>query len=120
MDCQTIDNNKKDICPSLKSFRTLVIGIMTIQSTFVIVTLSLTVNIQSQMAAQSESLMQLKTRQEIIEQKADDASSDAARALAISGKAESNIAWIREGLTELKIALRDDRYNDPRKFKNIP
>jgi len=85
---------------------------------FVIIALGMTVNVQSTMAAHSETLMQLKTRQEMIEKKADSANSDAARALAISGKAESNIAWIREGLTELKIAVRNGRYQPP--SKNTP
>jgi len=97
-------------CSGLKNFRTTVIGVMTIQSMFVIVALGMTVNTQSSMAAHSETLMQLKTRQEMIEKKADTACTDASKALAVSGKAESNIAWIREGLTELKIAIRDDRY----------
>jgi len=97
-------------CSSLKNFRNLIIGIMTIQSTFVIVSLGMTVNAQSRMAAHSEQLMQLRTRQESIEKKADTAATDASKALAISGKAESNIAWIREGLTELKIAVRSDMY----------
>lgn len=93
-------------CTGLKSFRNLVLIVMGLQATFIIGSLTIAVNTMSAVAAQSEAIMQLKTRQEMIEKKADDASSDAARALAISGKAESNIAWIREGLTELKIAVR--------------
>lgn len=97
-------------CTGLKNFRALVVGVMGVQAVFVIGALTITVNTMSTIAAHSESLMQLKTRQEMIEKKADVASADASKALAVSGKAESNIAWIREGLTELKIAVRSGRY----------
>lgn len=98
-------------CQDLSSFRKLVIGILGIQTTIVIVCLSLCVNTMSGQAGLSQKLMQVSTRQEIIEKKADTASSDASKALAISGKAESNIAWIREGLTELKQAVRQKNNN---------
>lgn len=103
----TIDCNHKTPCGALKGFRNLVLIVMGLQATFIIGSLTIAVNTMSAVAGQSESIMQLKTRQEMIEKKADDASSNAARALAISGKAESNIAWIREGLTELKMGIRE-------------
>ena len=99
-----------DPCRSLSDFKKLVIGILGLQGLFVMASLTLTVNTQRSLAAASEKLMKVETRQEMIEQKADNASADASRALAISGKAESNIAWIREGLTELKIAVRTERF----------
>lgn len=109
----------KPPCTSLKNFRNLIIGVMSIQSMFVIVALGMTVNSQSRMAAHSEQLMQLRTRQESIEKKTDAAASDAAKALATSGKTESDIAWIRDGLAELKIAVRYDRLRQPT-IKNTP
>ena len=96
-------------CAPLRNFRALVIGILSLQAVFVTVPMVQSVSIQKEQARQAQELMAVSTRQEMIEQKADTASADALKALAISGKAESNIAWIREGLTELKIAVREQR-----------
>jgi len=93
------------------SFRRLVISILGLQGVFVIGALMIAINIMRESAGASEQRMQLKTRQEMIEAKADAASKNALQALAISGKAESNIAWIREGLTELKISVRERMTN---------
>lgn len=84
--------------------RKLLIGIVSIQAVFVIATLSIVVGMLQSQAATSENVAALKVRQEMIESKADRAVGDASKALALSGRAESNIAWIREGLTELKMS----------------
>lgn len=97
-------------CTDLSSFKKLVIGILGIQTSVVIVCLSLCVNAMSGQARANQKIMQVSTRQEIIEKKADSASSDASRALAISGKTESDITWIRDGLGELKMIIRNGSY----------
>jgi hypothetical protein len=97
-------------CQDLSSFKKLVLGILALQTTIVIVSLSLCVNIMSSQATTTEKLMQTSTRLEMVEAKTDKAVSDASRALAISGKSEANIAWIREGMTEMKIMFRNGNF----------
>jgi len=94
-------------------FKRLVIAILGLQSVFVIGALTISVNIMRENSAATAERMQIKARQEMIESKADDAGKNALQALAVSGKAESNIAWIREGLTELKISVRE-RLTNPK------
>ena len=105
--------NMEEPCNDLSSFKKLVLAIMAIQTTIVIVCLSLCVNSMSNQAQTNEKLTQVATRQQNLEKKADMAQANSTKALAISGKAESNIAWIREGLTELKLSLRNGSYRAP-------
>ena len=107
-DCkQTMDDTP---CEDFKSFKKLVLAVMGLQTTMVIVTLTITLNIMASQSANAEKLIEFSTKQRNIEKKADEAFKQASTAFAMSSKAESNIAWIREGLTELKLAVRESKY----------
>lgn len=82
------------------------IAISGIQATIVIVCLSICMNVMTSVAQNSEQIIAISERQKSTENKADRALESSAQALTLSGRAEANIQWIREGLTELKIAVR--------------
>jgi len=71
-------------------------------------------------AAANEKILKIATRQDSSEEKADQAASDAWKALVISGKAEANIAWIREGMTEMKMMFRNRGYQQPQPRPTTP
>jgi hypothetical protein len=93
-------------CEPLNGFKKLMIGTLSLQGVFVIASLSLCVNSMNRVSAIAEKQIQIIERQKMIEQKADTASKQSAEALATSSRAEANIQWIREGLTELKMTVR--------------
>lgn len=96
----------EDPCRSLRTFRSLLVGTLTIQGVFIIAALSFSVSAALRTSSLAEQMIGFSERQKQIEQKADSAREDAAQALVISGKAEANIQWIREGLTEMKMMIR--------------
>jgi hypothetical protein len=101
------EENHMSPCDNLTSFKRLTIAILGIQATMVTVSLLLMVSTMNRVSVVAEKQVQLAERQRVIEQKADSALSDANKALAISGKSEADIAWIREGFTELKMLVRN-------------
>jgi len=115
-----MSNDHNAPCESLSGFRRMVIGIMGIEALFVMAALSLTVGVMNRMSAVSERQIQIAERQRVIEKKADDALTSANKALAISGKSEADIAWIREGFTELKMLVRDAVQNRPKAYRQTP
>lgn len=111
------EGNHVTPCDNLSNFKKLMIGLMGLQSVFVIASLSITLNSMVRLSAFSEKQIQMSERQRVIEKKADEAQTASNRALAISGKSEADIAWIREGFTELKMLVRDAVNNNPRTLK---
>lgn len=101
------DNDHPSPCDSFVNFRKMIIATMGLQAIFVIASLSLAVSTQNRVSVLAEQQIQLRERQRMIEQKADEALSNSTKALTISGKSEADIAWIREGFTELKMLVRN-------------
>ncbi|OEU62566.1 MAG: hypothetical protein BBJ57_09025 [Desulfobacterales bacterium PC51MH44] len=108
-------------CDNLADFKKIAIWVIGFQALFTLALLTACVSILVNQASASErittnhagtneKILKISTRQEGIEKKADRATADASAALAIAGKAEANIAWIRENLTEVKISLREAIY----------
>jgi hypothetical protein len=102
-------------CSDLSSFKKLTIGILTLQGVFVIASLSLCLNAMNRVSGIAEQQIQIMERQRAIESKTDEgieksaeAIAKAGEALAMSSRAEANIQWIREGLTEIKVAVRQN------------
>ncbi len=92
---------------SLSGFRKLSIAILTLQGGFVVISLMLCVSTMNRVSVVAEKQVQIAERQRVLEKKADIALQDASKALTISGKSEADIAWIREGFTEMKAMLRE-------------
>jgi hypothetical protein len=92
-------------CDSVKSLRNWMIGALTIQSAFVMGSMMIAVSTQSSLGNVIEKQVQVIERQKITEEKADNALQKSAEALTLSGRADANIQWIREGLTEVKMQL---------------
>lgn len=97
-------------CDALSNFRKIVLTMMGVQMTIVVVCLTLCVNIMRDQSAVNQRLVEIGTIQKDLAQKVDDAKFDAARSLAVGLKAESDVAWIREGMTEIKLYMRENRY----------
>jgi len=94
-------------CDPLKSFRRIITGVIGAQGLFVIVCLTMTLNVMGKFSDLAEKQIAIMERQKNIESKADGAVNKSTEALALSGKAEANMQWVREGLTEVKSQLRD-------------
>lgn len=97
----------------LISFKKITLWVMGAQVTIVMICLSMCVTIMSTQSANNEKLTEISTRQKDIAIKAERAREDALKALAASGRSESDIAWIREGLTELKLTIRETKFKGP-------
>lgn len=97
----------KNTCNELGSFKRIVQWAIGLQITFTMICLTVCLNVISTQSINNQKLTELSTKQKSINEKAERAREDALKALATSGRAESNIAWIREGLTELKISVRE-------------
>ena len=105
--CGTVDAVSRE----LSTFKKIMIGFTTVNSGLLILCVTLVVNAAIRTSDVAEKNIEITTKQAGLEKKVDAASRDAAQALAISGKAEAHIAWIREGLTEIKINMRNGTYN---------
>ena len=101
-DCEKLEMLIDDV----KGFKRLVIAIQSVQAVFVIAALSMCVQSMARLSSTVERQVQIVERQKNIEKKADVAGKQSAEALTLSGRAEANIQWIREGLTEVKMQLR--------------
>jgi len=113
-------------CQDLTSFKKMLTGTIGTQALFTIILLSACLvtmsglssandKINSNQLQVNNQLIRISSRQESIEKKVDQATNDATQALAISGKAEANIAWIREGMTEMKMMFRNKNYQQDNK-----
>jgi hypothetical protein len=105
--CQTVESVGKE----LSSFKKLMIGFTTINSGLLILCFGLCVNAAVSTSQVAKENIAIITRLNNQEKKIDGAVQNATQALAVSGKAEAHIAWIREGLTEIKINMRNGTYN---------
>ena len=97
----------KKTCDELGSFKKIVQWAIGLQITFTMICLTVCINVMSTQSTNNQKLTELSTKQKSIDEKSERAREDALKALATSGRAESNIAWIREGLTELKMSIRE-------------
>ena len=108
-------------CNDLSSFKKMLTWTIGIQALFTITLLSACLVTMAGLSSANDKinanqmhvnnqLIKISSRQENIENKVDQATGDATKALAISGKAEANIAWIREGMTEMKMMFRNKNY----------
>lgn len=104
--------SNKSGCDELQSFKKLILGVMGLQTTIVIVTLTMSVSITKEQSKQNSRITEMAAFQKSLERRITETKETATAALAMSGKADANIAWIREGLTELKLSVRKTRYDE--------
>lgn len=68
--------------------------------------LGISVSTMNRVSSLAERQVQIIERQRVMEKKTDVALAKASGALETAGRSEANMAWVREGLTEVKIQIR--------------